>query len=216
MVKEEDLKGCRSDWYEVFEPMAERPTQEFIFRAAHSEMYFYTWGDTECCLPKGATHATLLNEPRSTSSREKAGRPQIADTEPNEAPDSYLHLSAGDVLSFEEARSPTITGPDNGTADADPLRRHAVRLTKVASAKDGLLNKLVLDIEWAPEDALPFSLCLSARLPSPDCSLVSDVSVARGNVVLVDHGRRVEEDVQEVIETQGSRRRMRLRGKHHR
>ena len=46
-----------------------------------------------------------------------------------------------------------------------------------------------------------FLALLSARLPSPDCSLVSDVSVARGNVVLVDHGRRMVEDVQEVIET---------------
>jgi hypothetical protein len=66
-------------------------------------------------------------------------------------------------------------------------------LTKVTPTLDALLNKRVVEIEWAAEDALPFSLCLSARLPSPDCSPVPNVSIARGNVVLVDHGRRVEE-----------------------
>ena len=24
-----------------------------------SEIHFYTWGDSECCLPRGATRATL-------------------------------------------------------------------------------------------------------------------------------------------------------------
>ena len=47
----------------------------------------------------------------------------------------------------------------------------------------------MVEIEWDAEDALPFSFCLSARLPSPDCRWIDGVSVARGNVVLVDHGR---------------------------
>src|SRR5690606_37269025 len=29
----------------------------------HNEITFYTWSDSECCLPKGATRATLLNNP---------------------------------------------------------------------------------------------------------------------------------------------------------
>jgi hypothetical protein len=201
LVKEEDLNGVPASWYEVFEPMAEKVDQEFVFRKAHSEMYFYTWGDSECCLPKGATRATLLNEERFAGSHGNGQTNANPDAESNDAPDSFLKLGVGDVLIFEEARSPTTSGLDNGVAYADPMHRHAVRLTKLIRAKDELLDKLVLEIEWAPEDALPFSLCLSARLPSPDCSLVSNVSVARGNVVLVDHGRRVVEDVQEVIET---------------
>ena len=48
LVKEEDLTGVPTNWYEVFEPMAEKADQKFVFRAAHSEMYFYTWGDSEC------------------------------------------------------------------------------------------------------------------------------------------------------------------------
>jgi predicted phage baseplate assembly protein len=43
-------------------------------------------------------------------------------------------------------------------------------------------------------DALPFALCLSIRLPPPDCSWVHDVGIAWGNVVLVDHGQSVTQD----------------------
>ena len=42
--------------------------RNLYFREAHSEMYFYTWGDSECCLAKGATQATLLDEARTTDS----------------------------------------------------------------------------------------------------------------------------------------------------
>ena len=28
----------------------------------HNKMYFYTWGEKDCCLPKGSTHATLLRD----------------------------------------------------------------------------------------------------------------------------------------------------------
>ena len=37
----------------------------------HSEMFFYTWGETDCCLPKGATHATLLREIKKTNNEEE-------------------------------------------------------------------------------------------------------------------------------------------------
>jgi hypothetical protein len=94
-----------------------------------------------------------------------------------------------------------------------------VKLTKVTPVEDPLIEdpenpdaKLLiplLEIEWAQEDALPFHLCLSARLPVPaepetepdseeekklkrkPCELVRQISVARGNVILVDHGRTI-------------------------
>ena len=37
------------------------PSQPIVLRAAHNEIRFYTWGDCACCLPKGATSATLLD-----------------------------------------------------------------------------------------------------------------------------------------------------------
>src|SRR6266542_1422308 len=43
-------------------------------------------------------------------------------------------------------------------------------------------------VEWAREDALPFTLCVSSIGPAPECEPLTDGSVARGNVILVDHG----------------------------
>jgi hypothetical protein len=40
----------------VFEPVAAGRVS--LYRA-HNTIYFYTWGNAECCLPKGATSATL-------------------------------------------------------------------------------------------------------------------------------------------------------------
>ena len=47
--------------YRVFETMHDINLYSF-----HSEMFFYTWGETDCCLPKGSTHATLLRENKKT------------------------------------------------------------------------------------------------------------------------------------------------------
>ncbi len=169
-----DLASVPPQTYEVYEPLAD-PDAEFTFRAAHSEIPLYTWGDSECCLAKGATRATLLD----------AAAPADKETKPQRA----LALQAGDVLIFEETIGPGTGDKD----DADPAHRHAVRLTKVTPGEDRLLGKLVVEIEWSLADALPFSLCLSTRLPSPDCRWIENDSVARGNVVLVDHGRSTGE-----------------------
>jgi hypothetical protein len=47
----------------------------------------------------------------------------------------------------------------------------------------------VTEIEWHPEDALLFALCISARGDTVD---YDDVSVALGNIVLADHGLTIE------------------------
>jgi hypothetical protein len=129
--------------------------------AAHNEMKFYTWGATECCLPKGSTSATL--------------RGDYGDT-----------LRPGEVLVFEE-----ILGPRTGVAeDADRRHRQAVRLVGVQSAVDpvgtGGAPVGVTEIIWHAEDALRFPLCISSR---GDRGYLDDVSVASGNIVLADHGR---------------------------
>ena len=48
------------------------------------------------------------------------------------------------------------------------------------------------------EDALPFPLCISSVSQPPDCQPLANVSVARGNLVLVDHGRSVHDDLGQV------------------
>jgi hypothetical protein len=105
--------------------------------------------------------------------------------------DPPLALQVGDVLVFEETLSPTTGRPE----DADPTHRHAVRLTHVAQTHDLLDGTPIVDIAWFAEDALPFPLCLSADIEG---QAVTDVSVARGNVVLVDHGLTIEQDLEQV------------------
>ena len=74
--------------------------------------------------------------------------------------DDSLDLSSGDVLILEEIASPA-TG---AAADADPAHRHAIRITSLESVTDPVLDVDVVNISWADEDALPFALCLSARV----------------------------------------------------
>jgi hypothetical protein len=154
------------DWTvgETFEPVG----QDTIgLEPAHNEIRLWTWGDEECCLPAGATRATLVDGTMS-----------------EDGPQRELRLAPGDVLVFEELRG----GRTGAPADADPAHRQAVRLTAVTEAADEVCRQPVLEVEWAPEDALAFALCLSILDPD-DCCPLHDVSVARGNVVLVDHGR---------------------------
>jgi hypothetical protein len=125
----------------------------------HNEILFHTWGDAKCCLPKSATLATLSGH--------------------------FPHLQPGNVLVFVEQKG-SRTG---ASADADPLRRHAVRLTRVNGQTDELFTPPVnvTEIEWGSADALPFPFCVSARAES-DGRLLENVSVALGNIVLADHG----------------------------
>ncbi|MFD9499196.1 putative baseplate assembly protein [Streptomyces sp. NPDC060035] len=150
---------------EVFEPVVAAEPAEL--RPAHNTIRFWTWGDEVCALPKGAVSATLRDEWTDKKCTVRV-----------------LDLAPGDLLLFEEVR-----GARSGTpGDADPAHRQAVRLTSVTPGLDKLTDQPVLEITWARQDALAFPVCLSTR-GAPDCEPVADVSVARGNVVLVDHGR---------------------------
>jgi hypothetical protein len=181
-----------------------------VLHAAHGEIAFYTWGDGRCCLPRGATSATLADPgvPPAPEEPEDDGygkgkhggkgkgyrepEPEPCDEpEAPPVPEHALRLAPGDVLIFEE-----VKGPETGLAvDADPAHRHAVRLTRVEPAIDPLHGRPVVEIEWHPEDALPFPLCISSiGDPCHGCRPIDGVSVARGNVVLVDHGGIVEDE----------------------
>ena len=184
--------------YEIFELLW---PDEMAVTEAHNEMHFYTWGDFDCCLPRGATSATLVDEYLPPEPPASPPDPRYYDPykdrykqkqppKPGE-PKRKLNLRAGDVLIFEEVISPR-TGE---AADIDPTHRQAVLLTKVHPDVDLLNGQPIVDIEWAAEDALPFSLCISTTGSAPDCEKLQNVSVARGNVVLVDHGRTIGRQV---------------------
>jgi predicted phage baseplate assembly protein len=96
--------------------------------------------------------------------------------------DSGLQLAAGDLLVLEE-----IVGAVTGLpADADRTHRQVVRLTSVTPGHDALYDQPLLQVEWDRADALTFPLCITAR-GGLDCTDLV-VGVARGNVVLVEHG----------------------------
>ncbi|HKP12245.1 MAG TPA: hypothetical protein VJZ91_09055, partial [Blastocatellia bacterium] len=191
--------------YEVFEPLVGKGDESIKLYAAHSRIHFYTWGDAECCLPKGATRATLkgrlqADAPPPREPDKPYGQPQAQaaqQEEPQSKSDDYplLHLRPGDVLIFEE-----VIGTKTGNpADADPTHRHAVRLTKVEQGLDPLFDRPVVEIEWGEADALPFALCVSAMAGAPNCKPIEDATVALGNCLLVDHGRTLApEDLGEV------------------
>lgn len=194
ILKWDDLSNVIAKSYEVFEPLPLGGASQLQFYAAHSEIHFYTWGEKECCLERGSTSATLVD---GTVKREPPSpvQPELKINDRQSARKQKLRLKPGDVLIFEEVLGPITGNP----ADADPARRHAVRLTKVTSSQDRLFKQPILEIEWAAEDALPFPFCISAIGEAPDCKYLENISVARGNVVLVDHGRKVgPEDLGEV------------------
>ncbi|HLY95868.1 MAG TPA: hypothetical protein VKO66_01530, partial [Sideroxyarcus sp.] len=151
-----------SNMPKVFEPMHDVA----LFRE-HNRMEFYSWGDAQCCLPKGATKAALKGH--------------------------FPNLQPGDVLILKEEVGPK-TGSE---ADADLTRRHAVRLTKivlredqVVPAADGRPEPYTL-IEWAVGDVLPSPFCLSSV--TDEGKLLDSVSVALGNIVLADHGMTISQ-----------------------
>lgn len=171
-----ELGEMPSSQYEVFEPIEDRPINLY---SAHNCINLYTWDHRICTLQAGATSATLRDE-------DKDGERTLK------------QLRAGDVLIFEEVKGPRSGKPD----EADPTHRHVVRLTKVTPGCDGLHAQLVVHIEWDREDALPFPLVISTIGDAPCCELITDVSVARGNVVLVDHGRTVTEKESWIVHAQ--------------
>ena len=155
------------------------PDRQIRLRPQHNEIRFYTWDEQECWLDRGATSATLIDE-APTRADSNCGDPADPDAR-------VLELARGDILILEE-----VKGPRTGEAsDADPRHRQAVRLTRVNRVVDPVNKTNIVEVRWHHDDALKFPLCLSSSSAAPRCALVGNVSIARGNVVIVDHGRTI-------------------------
>lgn len=161
------LQGDAADSIAVFEPLPGR----IELRRSHNAIELYDWLGARPCLPAGATSATLCAAPAGPDG---GGSPN----------GECVRLRAGDVLIFEELRSP-VTG---AASDADPAHRHAIRIRRVEEAQDPLESRPLIHVEWDDQDALPFTLWIRRSELSP-----APLSIARGNVVLADHGFRVSE-----------------------
>ncbi|BAZ37719.1 hypothetical protein NIES4101_36420 [Calothrix sp. NIES-4101] len=200
ILRKEDLRNIESNKYEVFEPILTDSQAEIKLYEQHNEIHFYTWGDHQCCLPKGATSATLLDEWVPLAATPKQTPDKCDDDSPPPPPqlERKLKLKVGDILIFEEIKGAKTGNP----GDADITHRHAVRITNIQPGIDKVyrvkLNNFegdmptpIIEITWAIADALPFPLCISALGLAPECQLIENISVVRGNVVLVDHGRTI-------------------------
>ncbi|MFI2188558.1 hypothetical protein [Streptomyces sioyaensis] len=167
-----------------------------VFETAHqleagplgNLLHVHHWGEDGFWLPAGGTTAWLWAE--------DPDRPTLAAVPP---------LAVGDLLVLEQVRS-----PDTGAAaDADPTARWVVRLTEVQRGSDPayldtygrdadgqvrLMERTsdttaplpLLAVRWAAADAPRRPVCV--RGLRADGDLVADVTVGRGNTVLVDHG----------------------------
>jgi hypothetical protein len=159
------LPDPRLGAYLAFEPLVAAPDTQLLFTPARNTINLHTWGDQDCCLPAGATSAWLVDDPLQP-----------------------LDLAPGDYLVFEEVKGPHTGLP----ADADVTRRQVVRLAAVSERMhDGVEDVDTVEVTWGKADALAFALCISA-VGGPDCCLVTDVSVARGNVIPVDGGLTID------------------------
>jgi hypothetical protein len=132
--------------------------------AARNAIDIYTWGQQHCCLPLGATSATLVGT--------KAG----------------LGLAQGEVLVLEEVHGAGLEEPP------DKTHRWPVRLSQdPVDDHDPVTGTDVVEVTWYDEDRLPFPLC-AWRFPLGRCQGDTGAAVARGNVVLAGHGALVENE----------------------
>ena len=114
---------------------------DLTVRSARSAIAFYTWGDLRCCLPRGATRATL----RGTCAE--------------------LQLHAGDVLVLEEVR-----GASGKAVDADRTHRWAVRLSEEpVDATDPLTGTEVVEVRLVRRRRAAVPACASGSSPRARC-----------------------------------------------
>jgi hypothetical protein len=156
---------------------------------SHNELRIHTWDDRLCCLSKDAKEIFLYRDNSGTAVR----------------PD----LRAGEYVLLEEIRSP-VTGL---AADADRKHRQVLLIGEVANTEDAAFTSALagsgvltprtnsadpalplLRVILAKGEALNFTPCISAE--TVDHLPINPVTVARGNIAPVDHGRGIVRDTQ--------------------
>ncbi|MBM4796779.1 putative baseplate assembly protein [Streptomyces sioyaensis] len=151
----------------VYRPMERR---EMVLRPEHNRIPLVPGSRAETHLPAGATRAGLLD---------------------GDGTERALRLVPGDLLVLEEVAG---SGGDRGVGPGsggdrgigpDPARRQAVRLTRVTPDVDPASGTLLVDVEWADEDALTFPLRVG---PADGPGRPRPTAVACGNALLVEQG----------------------------
>ena len=133
----------------------------------HNEIHFYTELGHAAAVTHGALSAVLLDQ-------DPTGQQRVLD-----------QLYVGQILVFEQVKN-TDTGEAIG---ADPVYRHAVRLTDVS--RDTVNGTPVVIIQWADEDAPTFDLPIAITAPN---GFIADLCIVRGNIILADHGQTIQHE----------------------
>jgi hypothetical protein len=155
----------------------------------HNELRIHTWGDRLCCLGKDAKGVFLY--------RDNAGVAVLPS------------LQEGEHLLLEEIRSPATGLP----ADADAKHRQVLLIERVEVTTDPAFTSAVaggvltprtnpadpplplLHVLFAKGETLRFAPCISSE--TVDHLVIEPVTVARGNIAAVDHGRSIVRDTQD-------------------
>jgi hypothetical protein len=140
---------------------------------AHNAIDFYTEEGEEVSLMAGSTSA-VLRDPRTE-------------------PEQQLRLRVGDVLVFEEIKN-SETGELFGV---DPTHRHAIRITSLSRSSRSAAP--VMLVHWDEADALPFTLPIARNMQD---SLITGISIARGNIVLADYGQSIRHELLPAVPAQ--------------
>jgi hypothetical protein len=151
---------------EIFEAMV-----DLVVHSELNHLEPYDWCGEVLALPAGSTSAALCF-PYPVS------------------PGARALFLPGRVVVIEQVRSPA-TGR---TADADPSRRHAMRLTRVEAAADPVnLDRTqgrLFDVAWSAADALPFDLPIGS-VRDPDTGTMEPTARLCANILLADHGASI-------------------------
>jgi hypothetical protein len=135
----------------------------------NNRITIHTWGERECCLAPGACEAFLYT------------------VLPGSDTAVLPVLHKGDWLLLEDPDHRAVVQiEDEPAATEDPLYAETILAGDVRRRESGEPALPLLHVRWRREDALRFPLCLSARAAGQE--LVRDIGVARGNLVLADHG----------------------------
>jgi len=155
-----------------------------VLHPGHDSFDVYTWGAADYTLPRGTTSVALIG--------------------------SWPHLAAGDVLVVEKRLGVKRQGTASGdgprprsveemrraveretSAVPDPRARAAVRLSAPPRIdRDRLTDVVYTEVRWADEDALQEDFPVSR---AEGAVRRRNLTRLHGNIVLADHGRRVEE-----------------------
>jgi hypothetical protein len=146
IMNNRDVQLLPAGSYEAFEPFLEDPTMAYLqFYAAHDDIWFYTWGDQECCLPQGATSATLQDYPHDPD-------------KPDEAEEEYI---AQEIAEDEDEEDEDEDDEDD---DQEPSRKqYSARNTKSDSAKNAAQSATSNAAQQAA-NAMPQSEAQSTRI----------------------------------------------------